>query len=120
MPIGTTYLFTASMDVAPEREALFNEVYETEHVPNLLAVPGVIAATRLKAEPLTISIGGARRTIDASDEPTYTAIYEIESPEVLISREWAEAGEAGRWPTEVRPHTRNRRHVLRRVMTPDR
>ena len=36
-----------------------------------------------------------------------------------VSKEWAELAETGRWPTEVRPHTRNRRHVLRRVMTPD-
>jgi hypothetical protein len=30
----------------------------------------------------------------------------------LVSREWAKAGEAGRWPAEVRPYTRNRRHAL--------
>ena len=41
MPIATKYLFIASMDVAPEKEALFNEVYDQEHVPNLLRVPGV-------------------------------------------------------------------------------
>ena len=36
------YLFTASMDVDPEKEELFNEVYDTEHVPMLSKVPGVI------------------------------------------------------------------------------
>ena len=59
MPIITTYLFVASMDVDPEKEELFNEVYDTEHVPNLLKVPGVHAVTRLKAEPFAVSIGGA-------------------------------------------------------------
>jgi len=39
--ISTRYVFIASMDVTPEAEALFNEVYDTEHVPNLLQVPGV-------------------------------------------------------------------------------
>ena len=35
------YLFVASMDVAPEREELFNEVYNSEHCPpTSLAVPG--------------------------------------------------------------------------------
>jgi hypothetical protein len=34
---------------------------------------------------------------------------------VLVSPEWAEAVEAGRWPTQVRPFTRNRRHTLYRV-----
>jgi hypothetical protein len=30
--ISTRYVFIASMDVTPEAEALFNEVYDTEHV----------------------------------------------------------------------------------------
>ena len=33
------YLFIASMDVDPERDALFNEVYNTEHCPLLSQVP---------------------------------------------------------------------------------
>ncbi len=116
MPITTKYLFIASMDVEPDKEAIFNEVYDEEHVPNLMKVPGVISVTRLKAEPLSLSIGGERRTVVAGGEPAYTAIYEIESPQVLVSREWAEAVELGRWPEQVRPYTKNRRHVLRKVM----
>ncbi len=116
MGIESKYLFIASMDVAPEKEALFNEVYDQEHVPNLLQVPGVISVTRLEAEPLTLSIGGERRTVVVDGEPAYAAIYEIESPEVLVSREWAEAVELGRWPEQVRPYTKNRRHVLRKVV----
>ena len=47
MPIKSKYLFVASMDVDPDKEALFNEVYDTEHVPNLLKVPGVHAVARM-------------------------------------------------------------------------
>jgi hypothetical protein len=36
MPINAKYIFVASMDVDPDKEALFNEIYDTEHVPNLL------------------------------------------------------------------------------------
>jgi len=115
MPIATRYIFIASMDVAPEKEDLFNEVYDTEHVPNLLKVPGVISVTRTVQEPLTLSIGGEERRIVAEGEPKHSAYYEIEGPEVLVSQAWAEAVEAGRWPGEVRPHTSNRRHVLRKV-----
>jgi hypothetical protein len=118
MPIAAGYLFFASMDVEPEKEALFNEVYDQEHVPNLMKVPGVVSITPIKAEPFAISLGGERRNVDLGDEPAYTAIYEIESPEVLVSKEWAEAVEAGRWPGEVRPYTRNRRHSLRKVIRP--
>src|SRR5690606_28743503 len=48
MPIKTRYILTVSMDVDADKEALFNEVYDTEHVPLLLKVPGVLAVTRLK------------------------------------------------------------------------
>ena len=119
MLITTRYLFFASMDVTPEKEALFNEVYDTEHIPNLLKVPGVISVTRAEARPVRMSIGGEQRAIVAEGEPKHIAIYEIESPEVLVSQEWADAVEAGRWPGEVRPHTSNRRHVLREVTVAD-
>jgi len=111
MPIKSNYLFVVSMDVAPEKEALFNEVYDAEHVPNLLQVPGVHAAARMAGEPFVLNIGGEEKWI-AQDGPRYTAIYEIDGPHVLVSREWAQASEAGRWPAEVRPYTRNRRHAL--------
>jgi hypothetical protein len=114
MPIKTKYLFVASMDVEPEKEALFNEVYDTEHVPNLLAVPGVHGVTRMEGEPFAINIGGEEKRV-MHDGPRHSAMYEIEGPHVLVSREWAMAVEAGRWPTEVRPFTRNRRHALYRL-----
>ena len=115
MPPRTRWLFMASMDVDPERETLFNEVYESEHVPNLMTVPGVQAVTRMKGEPFRLAIGGEVKEMPAP-MPVYTAIYEIDSPEVLESPEWAAAVEKGRWPTEVRPYTRNRHHALWRVL----
>jgi hypothetical protein len=98
------YLFIASMDVAPAKEALFNEMYDTEHVPLLLKVPGVLSVTRTKTEPFTMTIGGETKTIVAEGEPGYSAIYELESGEVLTSAAWAKAVDSGRWPGEVRPH----------------
>ncbi len=114
MPIKTTYLFVASMDVEPGKEALFNEVYDTEHLPNLLRVPGVHAVTRMEGEPFAMSIGGEEKPV-THDGPRHSALYEIDGPEVLVSCEWAKAVEAGRWPGEVRPFTRNRRHALYRL-----
>jgi len=114
MPIKSKYLFVASMDVDPDKEALFNEVYDTEHVPNLLNVPGVHAVSRVEGEPFAVNIGGQEKKV-AHEGPRHSALYEIESPQVLVSREWAQAVEAGRWPGEVRPFTRNRRHALYRL-----
>ena len=116
MPVSARYIFIASMDVDPDREDLFNEVYDTEHTPYLLDVPGVIAITRLKAQDFEVSMAGEIQSVPRGETPVYHAIYEIESPEVMKSAAWAAAVERGRWPSEVRPHTRNRRHTLQRVM----
>jgi hypothetical protein len=114
MPISSKYLFVVSMYVDAEKEALFNEVYDTEHVPNLLKVPGVRAVARMAGENFAVSIGGAEKKV-AHDGPRYSAIYEIDDPKVLVSPEWTKAVEEGRWPGQVRPFTRNRRHALYKV-----
>ena len=114
MPIQSRYLFSAAMDVEPTKDAIFNEVYDGEHVPLLLKVPGVIAVARFKRQELTMILGGERKTIVIENEPAYNALYEVESPEVLTSDAWAKAVDQGRWPGQVRPYTKNRRHVLYR------
>ena len=114
MPSQGRFLFSAAMDVTPDKEALFNEVYDTEHIPNLLKVPGVYAVTRIKGEPFAVSIGGTEQQV-VHTGPRYSALYEIEGPHVLVSPAWAQAVELGRWPSQVRPYTRNRQHALYQV-----
>ena len=94
MASGARYLFIVSMDVAPDKEALFNQVYDLEHVPNLLAVPGVLKVTRAKSEAFALTIGGERKEMPAAS-PRYTAIYELESAAVLASEAWAQGGRGG-------------------------
>ena len=118
MPMLSKYVFIASMDVAPDKEALFNEVYDREHVPNLLRVPGVRAVTRLRGDAFAISIGGEEKKVEV-EGPRYTAVYEIDGPQVLVSPEWAAAVEPGAGParcgrtpaTDAMPCSRCARHV---------
>lgn len=109
------YIFTVSMDVDADKEDLFNEVYDTEHIPLILKVPGIVSARRYRMEPLTMIIGGEKKTVVMEGEPKYMAVYELESADVLVGEGWAKAVDAGRWPAQVRPFTRNRRHVLRKI-----
>ena len=51
MSISARYVFIASMDVDPDKEAIFNEVYDTEHIPLLLTVPGVRSAAVSRVRP---------------------------------------------------------------------
>lgn len=114
MSIASRYLFVVSMDVTPEKEDLFNEVYDHEHIPYLMEVPGVLAVSRAKAEAFRMAMAG-RIDDKPAGSPAYLAIYEIESPDVLASDAWATAVEKGRWGAEVRPHTSNRHHAVYRV-----
>ena len=87
MPLAAKYLFIVAMDVAKDKEALFNEVYDKEHVPLLSKVPGVRGVTRLKTEPAAFNIGGERKMLDGAGHATYLALYELDSPAVLLSKD---------------------------------
>ena len=118
MALTSRYLFTAAMDVAPDKEALFHEVYDTEHVPLLRKVPGVLSVTRARLDTLRVAMGGETKTLEpqAQGRPRYACYVELASPGVLTSDAWARAVDAGRWPTQVRPFTRNRQHTLHKVL----
>jgi hypothetical protein len=94
-----SYIYVVQMDIPAEHEAEMNRVYDTEHVPMLSKVPGVHKVTRYRLEQ--------------SNDPRmqkYLAIYEIDSPQVVESKEWTEAGAWGDWATKIRPHTTSRHH----------
>lgn len=113
--MASKYLFIVSMDVAPEKEALFNEVYE-EHIRFIKAVKGVGNVTRWKTEPAAFVLAGERKPLEGTGMARYTAHYELDSPDILVSKEWGEASEKGRWADEIRPHTFNRSHVVRKAV----
>ena len=105
------FVFIFSMNVKKEYEDWFNEVYDEEHVPHLLKVPGVNKVSRGKGIPLNFSIGGETKSMDSPNQK-FVAMYEIDNPEVINSEEWAIAVEKGRWSTQVRQHTYDRSHFL--------
>ena len=115
MSVTSKYVFVVSMDVDADKEALFNDVYDSEHVPLIKTVPGVRGATRFKGEDFKMQLGGDVQT-KTHTAARYTAIYEIDSPDVLMSPAWAAAVEKGRWPGLVRPFTKNRSHAIYKVL----
>ena len=99
MPERGNYILIASMDVDPDKEDLFNEVYDEEHIPSLLRVPGVHSAERFVQEPLTLAIGGELKTIVTEGEPKHTA------------KEWAWHGRNDEQPYRPLPRLRDRSAV---------
>ena len=63
--MSARYLHLVRMDVAHDLEPTFNAVYDSEHLPLLKAVPGVLRATRYRNASPTY--------------PRYIAAYELES-----------------------------------------
>jgi len=97
-PADAGGLLLNAMNIAPEREAEFNEWYDKEHIPALAAVPGVLCARRFRGT-------GNRK---------YVALYHLDDPRVVDSAEWKTARESD-WTTKLKPHFRDHlRLVLRR------
>jgi hypothetical protein len=90
-PREAAALLVVCMNVAPEHEHEFNEWYNTEHIPQLGAVPGVLCARRYRGT------GGTQR---------YVALYHLNSPEVLRSGDWRKASDTA-CTQKMRPHFRD-------------
>ena len=93
------YLYVVQMDVPDELEDDFNRIYDTQHIPSILTVPGVSSCTRYKLE-----------SADKEGTAAYLALYEVDSPEVPHSPAWVEQSDKGDWAPKIRPHTINRSH----------
>ena len=94
MPITGKWVFTAAMDVDPDKEALFNEVYDQEHVPHLRKVPGVVSVTRARLDTLRVTMGGETKTVDSLGKPRYACIVELDA-ELLLPLDGARVPVAG-------------------------
>ena len=92
------YMFLVRMDIPPEKESEFNEIYNNEHIPAILKVPGVLSATRYENV--------------VEGEPKYAAVYEIESADIPNSEAWRKASDSGEWRHRIRPYTLNRSHII--------
>lgn len=98
------YMYLVQMEVPAELEADFNRIYDAQHVPEILKVPGVLEVKRYVLE----------RSVP--DVPRYVAAYRVASPDVPQSPAWVQASDTGDWKTMIRPHTTNRRHSLYRLL----
>ena len=100
-PEGAGGLLLNAMNVESAAEAEFNEWYDTEHIPALAAVPGVLCARRFRAtvslQPTGLSRGANRR---------YVALYHLVSPDVQATSAWKSAADS-EWTRKLRPHFRD-------------
>ena len=72
-------LLMVKVDPPAGREAEFNKWYDTQHVPDRMAIPGFLSArrfTKIEGLPKDYAIGG---------EAKYLALYDLASAKVLTS-----------------------------------
>jgi len=91
-PSGAGGLLAVSMNVDPAAEHKFNEWYNSEHLPQLGAVPGVLSARRFSSP-------------EADAERKYLALYHMTGPDVSRSDAWKKAANTP-WTERMRPHFR--------------
>jgi hypothetical protein len=92
LPANSPGLSIAAMNVVPEMETEFLEWYDSEHLPQLAAVPGVLSARRFAATE-----NSGRK---------YIAVYHVLGPEVTASAEWR-ACNATPWTQKMLPYFRD-------------
>jgi hypothetical protein len=90
-PRDAAALLLIGLNVAAEHEHEFNEWYNSEHLPALAAVPGVLCARRYSGT------GGMQR---------YVALYHLSAAEASRSTEWRKAADTP-WTQKLRPHFRD-------------
>jgi hypothetical protein len=96
-----SHVYFVQMDVPAALEAEFNRIYDDEHVPTILKVPGVRSCARYRLDHSTVT-----------GMPRYLAIYEVDNAAVIDSQAWTEASDKGDWKPKIRPCTTNRRHSV--------
>lgn len=90
-------LFLACGEVPAEHEKEFNDWYDSEHIPLLSAVPGVLRA---------------RRFFDPKGKPRYVALYELDDVNVSSSAAWNAVLETD-WARRIDALTKDCEWILR-------
>jgi hypothetical protein len=90
---GAGALLVASMNIDPTVEDEFTDWYNSEHLPQLAAVPGVLSARRFRAT-------------DTASERRYLALYHLRDAGVSRSDAWSQAANTP-WTERMRPHFRD-------------
>jgi hypothetical protein len=98
-PEGAGGLLLVGMTPALAVETAFNAWYDTQHVPALTRVPGVLSARRF-------------RTATGGSGPKYIALYHLTAPGVVDGAEWKQASGSTPMPEHIRPQISDRLRLV--------
>jgi hypothetical protein len=91
------YCMMITFEIAPADEAEFNDIYDNDHIPNILKLPGVLEIIRFR---------------DAAPNEkgllVYSALYLLARENLHQTPEWSALSELGRWAPVIRPKVKSR------------
>ena len=96
--VGTApFYMMVTFEIAPEDESEFNDIYDNDHIPNILKLKGVIEVIRFKdAAP------------NENGLLVYSALYVLAQENLHQTPEWKELSDLGRWAPVMRPKIKSR------------
>ena len=86
-----------TFEIAPEDEAEFNDIYDNDHIPNILKLKGVIEVIRFKDE-----VPNEKGLL------VYSALYLLAQKNLHQTPEWKAVSDLGRWAPVIRPKVKSR------------
>jgi hypothetical protein len=98
---AASHFYMVTFEIAEEDEALFNEIYDTEHVPNIMKVDGCLGVVRFRDKEKT-----------PAGWLLYSAIYLLTQPDLPTTPQWKKASDTGRWAPMMRPRMKSRSQRL--------
>ena len=86
-----------TFEIAPEDEAEFNDIYDNDHIPNILKLKGVIEVIRFKD-----AVPNEKGLL------VYSALYFLTQENLHQTPEWKAGSDLGRWAPVIRPKVKSR------------
>jgi hypothetical protein len=86
-----------TFEIAPEDEAEFNDIYDNDHIPNILKLKGVIEVIRFKD-----AVPNEKGLL------VYSALYILAQENLHQTAEWKAVSDLGRWAPVIRPKVKSR------------
>lgn len=105
-PSPSKFFLMMTFEISRDQEQLFNDIYDAEHAPYILAVAGVHSCVRFTDKDL--SPGGWL---------VYSTLYQFDHPDLPNSPEWKAASDRGRWKELIRPYVKSRQRRLGSIVS---
>jgi hypothetical protein len=95
-PENAAGVIISAMDIDPRAEEEFNDWYNTEHMPVLSNLPGVLTARRFRAH---------------NGKPSYIALYHVSDLSIYAKPSWTAVNETA-WTKRMRRYQHNRTYFM--------